>query len=80
MRIKQNEYGVKLWLSANNTYDWAHRPGVSWPCSTLAGKRVFAEFDNHGDLVDVAINGRLADCDGNEFNAITSDFLKHATA
>jgi hypothetical protein len=67
--------GGKLWLSENDTYNWAHRDGASWPCSTLSGKRLFAEFDNHGNLVDMAINGGRGDqeCDGHEFNAITND-------
>lgn len=82
MRIQRNDFQstgtgyVKLWLSASDTYEWAHRPGASWPCSTLSGKRLFAEFDSRGDLVDMAINGRSTDCDANEFNAITSDYLK----
>jgi hypothetical protein len=45
--------GVKLWLSTNDTYNWAH----NWPGSQLRGKSLFAEFDR-GGLVDVAINGR----------------------
>jgi len=77
MRAKQTEHGTKLWLSASDTYDWAHRIGNSWPCSFYAGQRLFAEFDCNGDLVDIAVNGRLEeDGDGNEFNAITSDFLR----
>lgn len=76
MKITSNEHGTKLWLSANDTYDWANRPGERWPCSQLSGKRVFAEFDSRGDLVDMAINGKNIDVDVNEFNAITSDFIK----
>lgn len=74
MRTMIFDSGVKLWLSARETYDWAHRPGSSWPCSQLSDKRLFVEFDRNG-LCDLAINGRMTDCDANELNAITSDFL-----
>ncbi len=77
MRIQRGDYGVKLWLSADDTYNWAHKRGASWPCSQLSGKRLFAEFDSRGDLVDMAVNGGRGeqDCDSAEFNAITSDYL-----
>lgn len=76
MKSTRTEHGTNLWLSAADTYEWANRPGESWPCSQVAGKRLFAAFDSRGDLVDMAINGRVKDIDANEFNAITSDFLK----
>jgi hypothetical protein len=78
MRIKSDSYGTTLWLSADDTYEWAHRPGASWPCSTLSGKRLVVVFDASGNLVDMAINGGRGeqDCDGNELNAITSDMLR----
>ena len=74
MRINKNGDCVKVWLSANDTYDWAHKPGAAWPCNFLSNKRIFAEF-NGGDLIDVAINGGRGDqdCPGHEFNAIMSD-------
>ena len=75
MRVQVNNCNVKLWVSANETYEWAHRVGKSWPCSQLSGKRLFAEFDGSG-LLDIAINGRMTDCDANEFNALTSDMLR----
>ena len=79
MRIKQTlEGGVKIWLSANDTYNWAHRPGNTWPCSQLSGHRVFAEYEQGGDLVDMAIDGKIKDCDSNEFNAIMLDHLQKA--
>lgn len=78
MRIQQNEHATKIWLSARDTYDWANRPGARWPCSQLADRRVFAEFDRHGDLVDVALDGGKGeqDCDSNEFNACIADHLR----
>ena len=66
---------VKLWLSAHDTYSWAHRSGACWPCYQFSGKRMFAEFWK-GDLVDFTVNGRHdVDLDGNEFSAITGDYL-----
>lgn len=77
-RIKQESDGsIRINLSANDTYDWAHRTGKAWPCSQLSGRRVFAEFDSRGDLVDLAIDGGKGeqDVDGNEFAACASDFI-----
>ena len=65
-----------MWLSSSDTYNWATRPGESWPCSDLRGNRVFVEFDSAGDLVDLAINGKGADVDGHELSACVSDFLR----
>lgn len=78
MRAHRSEHGgTKLWLSADETYGWAHRPGASWPGSTLSGRRLFVEFDARGDLVDFALNGRSdAECDAHELSALTSDFLR----
>ena len=74
--MRKVEYGetLKIWLSDKDTYNWAHRPGRAWPCSWLSGKRVFAEYYKD-DLVDMSINGRMEDCDGNEFDAIMRDFI-----
>ena len=44
MRTQITDSGVKLWLSANDTYNWATRPRDTWPCSKLAGNRLFAEL------------------------------------
>lgn len=76
MRIVKSDYGLKLWASSRDTWDWAHRPGASWPCSELSGRRLFAEFDSGGNLVDIAIDGKNRDCDGHEFTAMTSDFIR----
>lgn len=67
---------TKLWLSANDTYNWAHRHNAKWSCSTLANKRVYAEFDD-GDLVKICINGKTdSDCDVFEFNAMIADLTE----
>jgi hypothetical protein len=75
------EHGVKLWLSARDTYLWAHKPGAAWSYSFLEGKSVFAEFDRHG-LVDIIVNGGRGDqeCPSDEFNAIAYDHLKDKLA
>lgn len=77
MRVKRNQHGTKLWLSANDTYKWASRPDAAWLCSTLTNRRVFAEFDGRGDLVDLAIDGGRGnqDCDGHELDSIVADHL-----
>ena len=76
MRMQVYDRTVKVWLSANDTYDWAHKSGASWPCSQLSGRRVFAEFCG-GDLVDVSFDGGRGeqDCDGTEFNACFADHI-----
>ena len=73
--ITPKNQAVKIWLSTNDTYKWAHRSGSGWPCSYLSNKRVFAEFDRLGDLVDFAINGSVKYCPSNEFNALIADFI-----
>jgi hypothetical protein len=83
MRIQKLADGsARLWLSASDTEQWAHKPGAVWPCSTLAGKRLFAEFAPNCDLVDMRLNGGRGsqDCDGHEFDAITSDYLESAAS
>ena len=74
MRIKRNGTTIKLWLLTKDTYNWAERPGERWPCSQISGKRLFAEFDD-GDLIDCTVGGFSVDVPGDEFAAITSDFI-----
>ena len=75
MIIQRTDKTVKLWLSAKDTYDWAHKEGSNWPCSQLSGKSLFAEFYD-GDLTDHLIDGNsFVQVDANEFTAITSDFI-----
>lgn len=77
MRKQQDQHGSKLWLSASDTYSWAHKPGAAWPCSFLSGRRLFAEFDSRGDLVDLSIDGGRGDqdCPSHELDAIVADYL-----
>ena len=83
MKKQVSEKGFKLWVSANETYDWAQktgRSGASWPCSELSSKRLFVEFDSRG-LVDLAINGRVRDCPNDELTALVTDHIqKHLPA
>ena len=79
MRISkhQGERGVgayTMWLSAAETERWAERPGNRWPCSQLSGRRLRVDVDATG-IYDLAINGKCADCDGRELDAIVSDHL-----
>lgn len=75
MRTQIWESGFNLWLSANDTYNWANRPGESWPCSELSDKRLFVQFDRNG-LCDLTIDGKDGDCDCTELSAIVADFMR----
>ena len=77
MRVDIGTETVSLRLTADDTREWSRRPRASWPCSFLAGKRLLAIFDG-GGLCDLAINNGRGnqDCPADEFNAITSDFLR----
>jgi hypothetical protein len=67
--------GYSLWLSANDTYRWAHRAGNSWPCSTLSGKRIALSVDSNG-INYLTVNGKEGvDVDENELTAIVADHL-----
>jgi len=77
MRTKEQTKGYQLWLSANDTYNWAHKAGASWPCSTLSNHRVWILVDENG-LLDITLDGKDThnkDIDGTELDAIVSDFL-----
>ncbi len=79
MIFESSDFGFSIKLSANDIHDWVRKPGAAWPCSTLDGKRLTAEFDDNG-LLDYTINGRYPserdDIDSNEFNAIITDHVK----
>lgn len=74
--------GFSIKLSERDISDWVRKPGAAWPCSTLDGKRLTAEYDDNG-LLDYTINGRFIlfgrdsmDIDSHEFNAIIADHAK----
>jgi len=71
MKLKIFPSGFNLWISANETYDWAKR----WPCSQLSNRRLFVQFDRNG-LCDLALDGRSRDCDATELSACVADYLK----
>ena len=75
MRLQIFDSGFNLWLSARDTYDWAHRPNCSWPCSQTSDNRLFVQFDRNG-LCDLTMNGKDADMDGTELSAIVADHLR----
>lgn len=74
MKTKINPTSIRLWLSANETYQWAHKPGATWPGSQLSGRRLFAEWDSNG-LCGFAVDGKQYDIDAVELSACTSDYL-----
>ena len=79
MKLNSYDHGFTINLSARDISDWVRKPGAAWPCSTLDGKRLYAEFDSNG-LLDYSINGRYPserdNIDSNEFNAIIADHAK----
>lgn len=71
--------GYMLWLSKNDTYNWANKPGKCWPCSTVSNKALRIFTDRNG-LTELAINGRVdyddsSPIDDTELSAIVSDLL-----
>ena len=70
-----NKDNYALWLSARETDDWRRRPGASWPCSTIRGRRLYVGVDSAG-IYDMSVGGDMnADIDGAELDAIVSDHL-----
>lgn len=74
MRIKIHDTSVVLWASARDTYDWAHKTGAAWPCSTLSNHRFCAVFDDNG-LMDFTLDGNDFDVDSRELSAICADLV-----
>lgn len=72
MNCTGNANGYTLILTKRETENWAHRPNESWPCSTIAGKRLMVVVDRNG-LVDC--NKAMESVDGHELDAIVSDHL-----
>lgn len=70
--------GFIVWLSAKDTRDWANKPSSAsgWPCSFLAGKRVWVQYGSEG-LIDITVNGKPAihKCPAIELRAILSDLV-----
>ncbi|MHC4622206.1 MAG: hypothetical protein ACYTEQ_31105 [Planctomycetota bacterium] len=67
--------GYTFRVSARDTYNWAHRPGQTWPCSCLSDKHLVVDVDASG-LCDLHVNGKdNVDVDGTELEALVSDCL-----
>lgn len=77
--------GIRVWVypagfvlraSPRGTEHWANTTDAKWPCSTIAGRRLYIEFDTTG-LVDLSINSAGPDSgppiDGWELNAFIAD-------
>ena len=63
--------GYVMRLSAADTSDWASKPSGAWPCSTMACHAIMVCVDDNG-LCDYS---GPDDADGNELDAIVSDYL-----
>lgn len=76
-RTIKNGY-TKVTVSAAVTQAWANGKitGTKWPGSSLAGKRIRAEFDRDGNLVDLVINGKYrANATSAELDALLEDVI-----
>jgi len=58
MRVTKCENGYCMWVSANDTYNWAHKVRANWPCSQLSGHKFFVAVDANG-LYDFILDGRM---------------------
>jgi hypothetical protein len=66
--------GYTMWLSARETYDWAHKR-LAWPCSNLSDHRCVVGVDSNG-LCDFTLGGRGDETvDGDELAACVADHL-----
>jgi len=71
MELRESNWRIQIWLTKDETAKWAS----NWPCSTISGKRLFAEFEENG-LIDLKVDGKYSfDISADELNAISSDFI-----
>ena len=82
MKLIDTGDGFKLWLSRNDTSDWAFGLGPNgkkWPCSGCEGRRLFVEFDQNG-LLDMTVDGRSSfgriHIGSDELSAIVCDHVE----
>lgn len=67
--------GFILYLSSNDTYNWANKQGGKWPGSYLAGERIAVYVDACG-MYYLTINGKDGrDVPSLELTAIVADLL-----
>jgi hypothetical protein len=75
MRLRIDETGFVLHLSASDTSRWARASGRSWPCSTMEGSRFVLVYDSNG-LCDGSQDGKeLGDVDGRELDSCVADHV-----
>lgn len=79
MQIIVYSESVHIFLTEDDTYKWANKKDGKWPCSTLSGRTLLANYDRHG-LTDMLVKGgeeeTVEDVDINELDAIIMDVLK----
>ena len=56
-----------LHIYPKDTYDWAHKESMAWPCSTLSGKKIVAEYYG-GELVDLKVFDGKKEIDERQYN------------
>jgi hypothetical protein len=78
MRIKRfTETGTRrvvgyvMWLSARDTYNWAHKPQRAWPCSAVSNRAIVVSVDDNG-IYDIS---GVKEVIGDELEAIVGDHL-----
>lgn len=79
------EHGVSIAADQFNLYEWSHRPGAAWPCSTLDElASIVVAFDS-GGLLDLTTStddptasedSAGIDIDGAELSAWACDVLR----
>ena len=74
MRIRGDDNGYTLWLSAHDTSEWANRAGFRGWVNRFRGVRVKVTVDSNG-ISEVTINGREGDVPNDELEAIVGDHL-----
>lgn len=72
LEIRPGAAGVIIRATSADTYAWATRPGLAWPCSYLSGEDVEITLDHRGDLVDLNVD---EDIPGDELTAFADDML-----
>lgn len=76
MKLVVKDNSFRLWLTADETYNWANKPNGVWPCSTISEHDLYVEYDEHG-LLDYYFDNqnRGYQFDDNEFSAIITDHV-----
>jgi hypothetical protein len=74
MKIIETSGGYIMRLSANDTWNWAHRPGALWFFSTLANRTVRLDVDGNG-LCGLLVDGRGDNVNSDELSACVGDHL-----